>query len=85
MTIDKRGGYSGGKPAESMRPPKGTKIFKNDEFFKIGGDKTVTVSVTFDVSPKVSDATLLLNAAEAIKFLAENKVQKSWCRKIEVR
>jgi hypothetical protein len=60
-------------------------LFKNPEFFKISGDKTVTVSVTFDVGEKVDERTLLLNAAEAIKYLATNKVHKSWARKIEVK
>jgi hypothetical protein len=92
MTIKKKGGYSGGKPASSMGPPPRTpsatirpKTFSNNEFFKIGGDRTVTVSVTFDVDPKVSEATLLKNAAEAIKFYAENTAHKSWARRIEVK
>jgi len=57
---------------------------KNDEFFYVGGDKDVTVTVTFSVDPKCNDKTMFLNAAEALKFYADNGVHKSWTRRIDV-
>jgi hypothetical protein len=61
------------------------KVLKNNDFFKIGGDRTVTVSVTFDISPKADEGEVLINAAEAIKFYRNYKIHKTWTRKIEVR
>jgi ribosomal protein L5 len=60
-------------------------VLKNDEVFKVAGDRVVSVTVTFGVNEKVSDATLLLNAAEAIKFYADNRKHKSWARQIEIK
>lgn len=58
---------------------------KNDEYFKIGESENITVSVTFQ-SPEGSNVrTALLNAAEALKFYADNNVHKAWASKIEVR
>lgn len=61
------------------------RLFKNTEFYKIGGDKTVMVSVSFDADPNASDEVLMRNAAEALKYYSETKVHKTWTRKIEVR
>lgn len=61
------------------------KVIKNPEVFKISGDKTVTVSVTFDVGTKTNERDILLNAAEAIKFYADNKAHKSWERNIAIK
>lgn len=62
-----------------------SEILKNEEYFKIGDSENVTVSVTFQ-SPEGSNLrTALLNAAEALKFYADNNVHKAWASKIEVR
>lgn len=62
-----------------------SEILKNEEYFKIGDSENVTVSVTFQ-SPEGSNLrTALLNAAEALKFYADNNVHKAWASKIEVK
>jgi hypothetical protein len=59
-------------------------VFKNPEHFNIGGDKTVTVTVTFDVGEKVNDETIMVNAADYLKYLANTKAHKAWGRTIEI-
>lgn len=58
--------------------------FKNDDFFYVGGDKNITVTVTFSADPKCDNRAVLLNAAEALKFYADNNEHKSWTRRINV-
>lgn len=58
--------------------------YKNNEIFAVTGDKDITVTVTFLDSPDSDDITLMLNAAEAIKFYADNKTHKSWGKRINV-
>jgi hypothetical protein len=58
---------------------------ENPEFFYIGESKDVTVSITFIGDEKSSERLNLLNAAEALKFFADNNVHKSWAKRIEVK
>ena len=57
---------------------------KNNDFIKIGGSKTVTVTMTFDIDEGCSDAVILRNAAEAAKWLANTGTLHTWVRKVEV-
>lgn len=58
--------------------------YKNDDFFYVGDDRDVTVTVTFSANPGCNKRAVLLNAAEAIKFYADNNEHKSWTRRINV-
>jgi hypothetical protein len=58
---------------------------KNREFIKIGGSKTVTVTMTFDIDEGCNEAVILRNAAEAAKWLANTGTLHTWVRKIEVK
>jgi hypothetical protein len=61
------------------------KIYKNDEFFYVNGDKDITVTITFSDNPDNSDRLLIRNAAEALQFFANSSgVHKAWAKKIEV-
>lgn len=57
----------------------------NNEFFKIGNSKTVTVSLTFIVDDKAGDEVVLRNAAEAAKFLANSGALHSWVKVVEIK
>lgn len=57
---------------------------KNNEFIKIGGSKTVTVTLTFDIDEGCSEAVILRNAGEAAKWLANTGTLHTWVRKVEV-
>lgn len=59
--------------------------FKNDEFFYVNQDRDVTVSITFSAQPNCTDRVVLKNAAEALAFLANNGVHKSWAKKVEIK
>lgn len=61
--------------------------YKNLEVFKIAGDKTVTVSVTFNVDEKANDTVILKDAAEALKFFANSNLRQfsAWVKEINVR
>lgn len=54
----------------------------NHEHYKVTGDNTVTVTVEFDMNPKCSERDILINAADYLKFYADNKVHKSWGRRL---
>lgn len=58
---------------------------ENPEVFYVGGSKDVTVTITFLGDEKCDDRTHLLNAADALKFYAENGYHKSWAKRMEVR
>ena len=58
--------------------------FKNPEHFNVSGDKTVTVTVTFDVGSNVNWKTALANAAEYLSFYKSNDRHKSWGRSISI-
>lgn len=58
--------------------------YNNPEVFRVNGDRTVTVSVTFNVDRRLNERDTLLNAAEAIKFYAQHRSWKSWAKKIKV-
>lgn len=59
--------------------------FKNDEFFYVNEDKDVTVTITFSANPGITDRVALKNAAEALSFLANNGVHKSWAKRVEIK
>lgn len=58
--------------------------FKNDERFKIAGDKKMTVSVVLNVAVDSSMETVLRNAAEALKRQADLGNMHVWVDKITV-
>lgn len=59
-------------------------FYKNDEFFKVGNSKTVTVTLRFDVDEKSGNTVILRNAAEVAQFFADNRQHKSWTRSIKI-
>lgn len=56
----------------------------NTQYYKVAGDGIVTVTVEFAVSKKCNQRDVLLNAAEAIKFYADNGHHKSWTRRLRI-
>jgi hypothetical protein len=85
MTIKKKGGYSGSKPASSMTPPARTSrpmVLKNDDYYKVGNSQFVTVTIRIQLDENCSDEIILRNAADALKFYADNKTHKTWTDKI---
>jgi len=60
-------------------------LYKNEEHFNVGGDKTVTVTVTFDVGEKADDKVIMRDAAWYLKYFADTGVHNSWARSIEVK
>lgn len=58
--------------------------FKNPQHFNIGGDKTVTVTLVFDVGEKAGRDTILRCAADYALFLANENAHKSWGRTISI-
>ena len=58
--------------------------FKNDERFKIDGDKRVRVSVEFRVNEDTSVKDILLNAALAAKRQADIGNMHVWVDKIVI-
>lgn len=83
MSIPKKGGYSGSKPASSMAPPrKPPKVFKNQDFYKVGNSEFVTVSIRVQLDSNLSDEVVMRNAADALNYYANNGVHKTWTDKI---
>lgn len=60
-------------------------VLKNNDRFRINGDKKVTVSITFGADGKADDQDILLNAAEAITFYQRNGHHKAWTDRIEIK
>lgn len=58
---------------------------KNTEFIKIGGSKTVTVLLTFDVDENLDTSIIMRNASEAAKWYANTGTLSTWVRKVEIR
>jgi hypothetical protein len=58
---------------------------KNNEFIKIGGSKTVTVTIVMDIDENSNDAVILRNAGEAAKWLANTGTLNTWVRKAEIK
>jgi hypothetical protein len=56
----------------------------NKDYYKVNGDGIVTVTIEFAADKKCNQRDILLNAAEAIKFYADNGQHKSWTRKIKI-
>lgn len=63
---------------------------KNEEHFNIGGDKTVEVTIVFDVADKAGEMVALRNARYYLDYLingledGENR-HTAWGRSIEVK
>jgi hypothetical protein len=59
--------------------------FKNNEYFKIGDEEEVTVSVTFTRPKGSHDAVAVRNAQAALKFFEGSGENMSWVKRIEVK
>ena len=59
-------------------------IYKNPEHFNVSGDKTVKVTLIFDVDANADDKTIIRDAAWYAKFFADHTSHSSWGRSIEV-
>lgn len=57
----------------------------NREFIKIGNSKTVSVTLRFDVDAGANDSTILRNATEAAKNMADHRQLQTWVRSIEIK
>lgn len=60
-------------------------VYKNNEHFKINGDKTVEVVLRFDVGERADEELVFRCADDYLKFFAISGDHKSWGRSIEVR
>lgn len=58
--------------------------YKNEEHFGIAGDKTVTVTLRFDVPEEMEEDTIFRNVALAANRLAEHGNLHTWVRKVTV-
>jgi len=61
------------------------KVIKNNEFYKIGNSEFVTVSITVQLDKGLSEEIVLRNAADALKFYADNNTHKTWTKEIVIR
>lgn len=60
-------------------------VSKNPQPMKVvEGDRRITVAVTFRVSEDSNQRTALLNAAQALKFYADNAEWPIWADKIVI-
>jgi len=65
-------------------------VYKNTEHFNVNGDKTVEVTLKFDVGARCNDDTVLRDAVDYINFFlrsadGKQNVHKSWGRSIEIK
>jgi hypothetical protein len=56
----------------------------NKDYYKVHGDGIVTVTLEFACDPKLKQRDILINAAEAIKFYADNNYHKSWTKRLGI-
>lgn len=61
------------------------KVLKNNEFYKVGNSGFVEVTTIVQLDNGLDEATILRNAADAIKFYADNGVHKTWTKEISYR
>ena len=58
------------------------KVLKNDEFYKVGNSNFVKVEIVVQLDNSLGEDTILRNAADALKFYADNGVHKTWTKQI---
>ncbi len=57
----------------------------NDMFLRTRPSHDVEVTVVINVSSNLSERDILLNAAEALEFKANNGAWKTWCSRYKIK